>query len=58
MAPMLVGAVVTVVTESERVLLFLAAGMLVWLVGGPSNKWLAAAERTASVLRGGVSRWQ
>ena len=36
----LVAAVVTVVTESEWVLLFLAAGVLVWLVKAPPRNWL------------------
>jgi chromate transporter len=35
----LVGAAVTVVTESELVLVFLAAGVLVWLVRAPPKKW-------------------
>ena len=35
----LVGAAVTILTESEWVLLFLAAGVLVWLVRAPPRKW-------------------
>lgn len=35
----LASAVVTVVTESEWVSLFLIAGMLVWLVKAPPKKW-------------------
>ncbi len=38
----LVSVVVTVVTESEWVLLFLAAGVLVWLVRAPPKKWFGA----------------
>jgi chromate transporter len=38
----LVGAVVTILTESEWVLLFLAAGVLVWLVRAPPKKWFGA----------------
>ena len=34
-------AVVTVVTESENVLLFVAAGILVWLVKAPPRNWRA-----------------
>ncbi len=35
----LVGAAVTIVTESEWVSLFLIAGVLVWLVRAPPKKW-------------------
>jgi putative chromate ion transporter len=35
----LVAAALTVVTESEEVLLFLAAGVLVWLVRAPPRRW-------------------
>ena len=38
----LVSAVVTVVTDSEWVLLFLAAGVLVWLVRAPPKNWFGA----------------
>ncbi|MCC7483623.1 MAG: chromate transporter [Burkholderiales bacterium] len=33
------GAALTIVTESEWVLLFLAAGILVWLVRAPPKRW-------------------
>jgi chromate transporter len=36
----LAAAAVTVITESEEVLLFLAAGVLVWLVRAPPKRWL------------------
>jgi chromate transporter len=35
----LVTAAVTILTESEQVLLFLAAGVLVWLVKAPPKRW-------------------
>lgn len=35
----LVSAAVTVITESEMVLLFLVAGLLVWLLRAPPKKW-------------------
>ncbi|MBD1936545.1 chromate transporter [Microcoleus sp. FACHB-68] len=35
----LVAAAVTIITESEEVLLFLAAGILVWLVKAPPKQW-------------------
>lgn len=35
----IVAAAVTVITESEEVLLFLAAGILVWLVKAPPKAW-------------------
>jgi len=35
----LIGAAVTVITESELVSLFLIAGVLVWLVRAPPKKW-------------------
>ena len=38
----LISAMVTVVTESELVTLFLAAGVLVWLVKAPPKKWFGA----------------
>ena len=45
-----VGAVVTIVTESEWVLLFLAAGILVWLLRAPPKKWAGAGRvRSAAV---------
>jgi chromate transporter len=34
-----IGAALTIVTESEWVLLFLAAGILVWLVKAPPRRW-------------------
>jgi chromate transporter len=40
----LAAALVTVLTESEWVLLFLAAGVLVWLVRAPPKKWLGAGK--------------
>ncbi|HKA40345.1 MAG TPA: chromate transporter, partial [Burkholderiales bacterium] len=39
-----VSAAVTIVTESEWVLLFLAAGVLVWLVKAPPKKFLGAGK--------------
>lgn len=41
-------AAVTVVTESENVLVFLGGGVLVWLVRTPP-KWLSAQSRAASL---------
>jgi chromate transporter len=38
----LISAVVTIVTESELVTLFLVAGVLVWLVKAPPKKWFGA----------------
>jgi chromate transporter len=38
----LVSATVTVVTESELVSLFMASGVLVWLVKAPPKKWFGA----------------
>ncbi len=38
----LVAAAVTVITESEEVMLFLAAGVLVWLVRAPPRWWRPA----------------
>jgi len=43
-----VSAAVTILTESEWVLLFLAAGVLVWLVKAPPKKW-SGANRVNSV---------
>ena len=40
----LVSAVLTVVTESEFVTLFLAAGVLVWLVRAPPKKWFGSGS--------------
>lgn len=40
----LVAAVVTVVTESEWVLLFLMAGVLVWLAKAPPRKWFGGSS--------------
>jgi chromate transporter len=40
----IVSAVVTILTESEWVLLFLAAGVLVWLVKAPPKKLLGAGK--------------
>lgn len=38
----LVAAVITVVTESEFVTLFFAAGLLVWMVRAPPKKWFGS----------------
>src|SRR5215813_2166368 len=40
----LVSAIVTILTESEWVLLFLAAGVLVWLVKAPPKRLLGAGK--------------
>jgi chromate transporter len=47
----LVSAVCTVVTESESVLLFLGAGILVWLVKAPP-RWLRGGRANVVVLFG------
>jgi chromate transporter len=48
-----VSAIVTIVTESEWVLLFLAAGVLVWLVKAPPKKSLDAG-RVNSIAAGAL----
>src|SRR5471030_1767344 len=62
----LISAVVTVITESELVTLFLVAGVLVWLVRAPPKKWFgsgsvhsiaaaaAAQVPTASIVTAGT----
>ncbi|MBW3630153.1 MAG: chromate transporter [Gemmatimonadetes bacterium] len=40
----LTAALVTIITESEEVLLFLAAGVLFWLVKAPPKRWRASRE--------------
>jgi chromate transporter len=52
----LVGAVVTVTTQSESVWMFLGAGALVWAVRGPSDRWRPGSklrEAAASAVLGG-----
>ena len=39
----LVSAAVTIITKSELVSLFLASGILVWLVKAPPKKWCGAS---------------
>lgn len=47
----LVTAVVTILTQSEQVLLFLAAGVLVWLVKAPPKAiWKAWGKRKTEVI--------
>ena len=46
----LVAAAVTVVTESELVSLFLAAGVLAWLVKAPPKNWFGGSASSMSVL--------
>lgn len=38
----LISAAITIITESELVLVFLAAGVLVWLVKAPPGKWFGS----------------
>lgn len=45
----LMAAAVTVITESEQVLLFLAAGVLVWFVREPP-KWLSGGAGVSSLM--------
>jgi|KBSMisStandDraft_5_1062788.scaffolds.fasta_scaffold39397_2 chromate transporter len=40
----LVSAAVTVITESELIALFLAAGVVVWLVRAPPRKWFGGSS--------------
>jgi chromate transporter len=40
----LVAAAITVITESEFVTLFLAAGLLVWMVRAPPKKWFGGGS--------------
>src|SRR5450432_3218234 len=40
----LVSAAITVISESEFVLLFLGAGLLVWLVRAPPKKWFGSGS--------------
>ncbi len=42
-------AAITVITESEMVWLFLASGVLVWLVKAPPKKWFSAGAANAVV---------
>jgi chromate transporter len=48
----LVTAAVTIITQTEQVLLFLAAGILVWLVKTPPKKlsWKKGKTRLASII--------
>jgi chromate transporter len=51
------GVVVTVLTQREEVLLFLAAGVLYMLIKSPP-KWLVKKQSVASVLVTGLGLWQ
>lgn len=42
----LVSGIVTVLTESEQIFLFLAAGMVVWLVQAPPRHWFVKPKNT------------
>ncbi len=42
-------AAITVITESEMVWLFLASGVLVWLVKAPPKKWFSAGAANAAI---------
>ena len=46
----LVSAAVTVITESEMVLLFLIAGVLVWLLRAPPKKWFGGGGTTPGLF--------
>jgi chromate transporter len=50
----LVAAVVTVVTESELVWVFLASGLLVWLVRAPPKSWFPKGGSNALMGLGGL----
>ncbi len=45
----LAAAAITVVTESEMVWLFLASGVVVWLVKAPPKKWFGAGAANAAI---------
>jgi chromate transporter len=45
----LIGAAVTVITESELVVLFLIAGVLVWLVRAPPKRWFGGGGMPATI---------
>ncbi|HEY9762529.1 MAG TPA: chromate transporter [Trichocoleus sp.] len=45
----LVNAIATIVTESERIELILAAGVLVWLIKAPPRKWFQRRKLTSFV---------
>ncbi|VTU12852.1 Chromate transport protein [Variovorax sp. SRS16] len=60
----LLSAVLTVLTQSESVWLFLGAGVLVWLVRAPPKRWfgghlgsIAAVAPTAAMLAAGTTDW-
>jgi chromate transporter len=46
----LIAAVVTVVTESESVWLFLAAGVIAWLAKAPPTKWFPSSGAASMAL--------
>jgi chromate transporter len=48
----LVAAAVTIVTESEIVWLFLAAGILVWLLRAPPKRWFGGGAAGMAALAG------
>ncbi|MCX7220648.1 MAG: chromate transporter [Burkholderiales bacterium] len=60
----LVSAILTLLTQSESVWLFLGAGLLVWLLRAPPKRWLggrlhgvAAVLPLAAVLAAASSQW-
>lgn len=53
----LIAAVITVVTQSEEVLLFVGAGFLYMAIKAPPN-WMKKGTVTNSILLTGISFWQ
>jgi len=53
----LIGAIITIVTEREEVLLFVAAGLLYMMIKAPP-KWMKRSSITNSILLFGIGFWQ